>query len=121
MNGLESLVLTYVLNSLWQVPLIAASGWFAARLARPIGPAAEHRVWVGALLADALLPGLSLLPKECLFNRTWIELQARARFILVMASSISCVLLKPTVAQSTPAFWKANLIALTRSSWLCSN
>lgn len=64
MSGFESLVLTYVLNSLWQVPLIAAAGWLAARLARPIGPAAEHRVWVGALLAEALLPGLSLLPWE---------------------------------------------------------
>jgi predicted acyltransferase len=39
-----------------------------------------------------------------------------ARFMLLMASSISCVLLKPIVALSTPAFWKANLIAFTRSS-----
>jgi hypothetical protein len=40
---------------------------------------------------------------------------ASARFRLLIASSISCVFLKPTVAQSTPAFWKANLIALTVS------
>src|ERR1035437_5448540 len=36
---------------------------------------------------------------------------ARARFMLLIASSISCLFLKPIVAQSTPAFWKANLIA----------
>jgi TonB family protein len=64
MSGLESLVLTYVLNSLWQVPLLAGAAWVAARLVRPVGPSAEHRVWVGALLAEALLPGLSLLPWE---------------------------------------------------------
>ncbi len=34
--------------------------------------------------------------------------------MLLIDSSISCVFLKPTVAQSTPAFWKANLIAFTR-------
>ena len=45
-----------------------------------------------------------------------LEAYASARFMLLMASSISCVLLKPMVAQSTPAFWKANLIAFTRSS-----
>ena len=39
-----------------------------------------------------------------------------ARLMLLMASSISCVLLNPIVAQSTPAFWKANLTAFTRSS-----
>ncbi len=44
------------------------------------------------------------------------EVQASARFMLLMASSISCVLLNPTVAQCTPAFWKANRMALTRSS-----
>ena len=41
---------------------------------------------------------------------------ASARFMLLIASSISCLFLKPIVAQSTPAFWKANLIAFTRSS-----
>ena len=43
---------------------------------------------------------------------------ASARFRLSMASSISCVLLKPTVTQSTPAFWKAKRMAAWRSSLL---
>ena len=37
--------------------------------------------------------------------------------MLAMASSISCVLLKPTVAQSMPALRKAKFMAATRSSW----
>jgi len=64
MSGLESFVLSYVLNSLWQVPLVMAAAWIAARAARPAGPAMEHRVWVGALLGETLLPALSLLPWE---------------------------------------------------------
>jgi hypothetical protein len=57
-------------------------------------------------------------PMICAINPWWVgsEAYASAKFTLLMASSISCVLLKPIVAQSTPAFWKANLIAFTRSS-----
>jgi TonB family protein len=64
MSGAEAMVMGYVLNSLWQVPLIAIAAWMAARMARPLGPAAEHRVWVGALLGEAMLPVVSLLPWE---------------------------------------------------------
>jgi len=39
-----------------------------------------------------------------------------ARFRLLIDSSISWVFLKPIVAQSTPAFSKANRMAFTRSS-----
>jgi hypothetical protein len=53
--------------------------------------------------------------------RSSAEVYASARFMLLMASSISPVLLNPIVAQSTPAFRKANLIAFTRSSWLFWN
>lgn len=70
MSTFDTFVLTYVLNSLWQIPLILAAAWIAARLARPIGPATEHRVWVSALLTEALLPAISLLPWERL-NLAW--------------------------------------------------
>src|SRR5262249_348848 len=62
--GFESLLMTYVLNSLWQVPLIVVAAWMAARVVRPIGPGAEHRVWVGALLGEAMLPVASMMPWE---------------------------------------------------------
>jgi hypothetical protein len=70
MSGAESSVVAYVLNSLWQVPLIVMAAWLAARMMRAIGPAAEHRVWVGALIGEALLPAASLLPWERL-NLAW--------------------------------------------------
>jgi len=57
-------LMAYVLNSLWQVPLIVAAAWVAARMVRSLGPGAEHRVWVGALLGEAVVPAVSLLPWE---------------------------------------------------------
>lgn len=66
MKSLESWVLSYLLNSLWQVPLLYAAGWIAARALRPAGPAAEHRVWVSVLFSQSLLPAFSLLPWQSL-------------------------------------------------------
>jgi TonB family protein len=56
MKGLELWVMGYLLNSIWQVPLVFAAAWIAARMLRAAGPRAEHRVWVGALLLEAVVP-----------------------------------------------------------------
>lgn len=64
MTSAESMVMAYVVNSLWQVPLIVVVAWLAARIVRPLGPGAEHRVWVAALLGEATVPAISLLPWE---------------------------------------------------------
>jgi TonB family protein len=66
MSGAEAIVTGYFLNSLWQVPLIAGVAFIAALAVRPLGPLMEHRVWVGALFGEALLPGISLLPWDSL-------------------------------------------------------
>jgi TonB family protein len=62
MSAFESLVLSYLANSLWQVPLLFVTGWLTARALRGFGPAAEHRVWVTTLLMQALLPAASAIP-----------------------------------------------------------
>jgi TonB family protein len=62
MSAFESWLVSYLLNSLWQVPLLFAAGWLAARALRKAGAAAEHRVWVSVLLLQTLLPALSTLP-----------------------------------------------------------
>jgi TonB family protein len=64
MRSLEFWILAYLLNSLWQVPLLFAAGWLAARLLRSGGPAVEHRVWVLVLLLQSLLPACSIFPWE---------------------------------------------------------
>ena len=64
MNPLAQAVLGYCLNSVWQVPLIALAALPAARWARRGGPELEHRVWVSALVFEALLPACALRPGE---------------------------------------------------------
>ncbi len=60
MMRVESWLLGYLVNSLWMVPLVFVAAWAAARAVRRAGPQAEHKVWVTALLVEALLPGMQL-------------------------------------------------------------
>jgi TonB family protein len=53
---------------LWQVPLLFAAGWLAARALRSVGAEAEHRVWVVCLLLQSLLPACSIFPWEWLHS-----------------------------------------------------
>jgi TonB family protein len=71
MMTLESWVLPYLVNSLWQIPLVFVAAWVAARLVQPIGPKMEHRVWVAAILLQTVLPA-------CRFNLTamWWNLRS---------------------------------------------
>jgi beta-lactamase regulating signal transducer with metallopeptidase domain len=56
METISRSLLTFLLNSLWQVPAIAGVAWLATRLMRN-GPASHrHAVWVTALFAAILLP-----------------------------------------------------------------
>ncbi len=73
MNRWESIVLEYLLNSLWQVPLLFAAAWLAGKVLRAHGPAGEHRVWATALLLEAALPACSAPPAGWLLRllRFW--------------------------------------------------
>ena len=66
MRTLEAPLLAYLLNSLWQVPLIFAAAWIAARVIRRSGAAMEHRIWVTALALEALLPACPIKPGQLL-------------------------------------------------------
>ncbi len=66
MRSFESWILSYLLNSMWQIPLLFVVGWCAARALRKAGAAAEHRVWVIVLLLQSLLPACSALSWEWL-------------------------------------------------------
>lgn len=51
-----SSIADYLLNSLWQTPLVLLVALLATRCVRRLGPAAVHRVSVAALLAAVILP-----------------------------------------------------------------
>ena len=71
MRNLEPWVLAYLLNSVWQVPLLFACGWVAARALRTAEAALEHRGWVTVALLQSVLPACTALP-------CWPGLLARA-------------------------------------------
>jgi TonB family protein len=73
MRGLELWVFGYLLNSLWQVPVVFAAAWIVARMVRSAGTRVEHRVWVGALMLEAMLPA---------FRFDFSELVRRVRDLL---------------------------------------
>lgn len=64
MSALESWLLSCLFNSLWQIPVLFVAGLLAARALHRVGPAAEHRAWVGVFVLSALLPILSTVPFE---------------------------------------------------------
>ena len=71
MIPLQTHLLTYALNALWQVPLIALAATLIASLAAQLSPsnpaAVRHRIWVGALLLQVTLPACTL-PTFSLFH-----------------------------------------------------
>jgi hypothetical protein len=62
MNTIAHWVMECALNAAWQVPLVFAVAWVVARIGRRAGSAFEHRVWVGALLMETLLPACKVSP-----------------------------------------------------------
>ena len=69
MSALESWILEYLLNALWQVPLIFLAAWLAAQALRSthrVDVALEHRLWAAALVLEAAVPACTFAPAEVL-------------------------------------------------------
>jgi beta-lactamase regulating signal transducer with metallopeptidase domain len=52
---MEQTLAEYVVNAVWQVPLLAGGAWLLLRVAKP-GPQTQHRIWVAVLALCVLLP-----------------------------------------------------------------
>ncbi|MEA2604510.1 MAG: hypothetical protein QOF89_5502 [Acidobacteriota bacterium] len=64
MKGVDGLVLTFLLNALWQVPAIVAAGLLGARLLRRAPVRYQHALWLVVAAACLALPAASLLRPE---------------------------------------------------------
>ena len=124
MSTLEASLLNYLANSLWQVPLVFAVAWMAARVLRAMGAAVEHRVWVGALFAEALLPACSASPIEWLrafaLSLRPSDVAGQAHVSVVMGAGVSLGALRlPAHLLSTIAIAYATLCGyfLLRLFW----
>jgi beta-lactamase regulating signal transducer with metallopeptidase domain len=96
MGSIDSLVLTFVLNALWQIPVVVAAGLLGDRLLRQAPARHRHALWLFVLAACVLLPGASLLPGSP------PQVAAPARSILAAAPAIPAA--NVTAAADAPAW-----------------
>jgi TonB family protein len=121
-QSLEPWLLAYLLNSLWQIPLVFCAALAAARIARPAGPRAgpimEHRIWVGALVLEAVLPA-SHFHLNQLWQQAWsLILLFRATG---PASGETRILLTGGSPAIVPVPWlSASLLALIAAAYVCA-
>ena len=60
METINHALLTFLLNSLWQVPLVAAVAWLGSKVLRN-GPASHwHAIWAAAMITALVLPLASI-------------------------------------------------------------
>jgi len=109
---LESFLLTYLLNSLWQVPLVFGAAWIAARASHRAGPSFQHALWTTALISEIFLPACSASPAELLqaalrwlasFRHTALPQTAQVTITEGPAHAISAGFQLPPVLLSTAA------------------
>ncbi len=62
MKATTQILLTFVLNALWQGTLIVAFAALGDLMLRRVSPGYRHNLWVIALLACLIIPALSCLP-----------------------------------------------------------
>jgi TonB family protein len=89
MRVAETWLLTYLLNALWQVPLVFAAAWVAARAAGRNDPALSHRIWVAAILLQVILPACSFHPIALLQACSHFVLQSFANKPTLQAATVS--------------------------------
>jgi hypothetical protein len=52
---MERVLLEYLANALWQLPVLATGAWILLRLVKP-GPRTQYRVWLAVLGLAVVLP-----------------------------------------------------------------
>jgi TonB family protein len=127
-SGMENVLLSYLLNSLWQVPVLLGIGMAAARLVRRAGPKTEHRVWVGTLLGQAVLPAASLIPWDRL-HVAWpwhtapaMVKQASVSVQMGAGTGLGTLLLPPLLMTAIAAAYAAIIFYFTaRFAWRCAH
>ncbi|MBW8878900.1 MAG: M56 family metallopeptidase [Acidobacteria bacterium] len=60
MNGIEGIVLTFLLNALWQIPAVVGAGLLGARLLRRAPARQRHALWLAVAASCLALPAASL-------------------------------------------------------------
>jgi uncharacterized membrane protein YfcA len=70
MNHAQDSLLRYLTHSAVTLAMVGAVAWLGDRLLRRVGPQAQHRMWVTALLLSVALPLLPAGP-SAFERRPW--------------------------------------------------
>jgi TonB family protein len=116
MSAPEGWVLGYLLNSLWQVPVIFAAGWIAARMARRSGPLMEHRVWVIALLLQVMLPACWFRPRGLIHEIVGLILRGQ----VVAGGEVRVVVGAGVTSGLSMAWLSTEMLAVVAGVYWCS-
>jgi TonB family protein len=107
MTPFQHSILTYALNAVFQVPVVALAGWIVCSLCRSLGPLFVHKLWVVTLLFAVVTPFSSTLSPQSII--TSASATHTARMVAADASSQPYRLLQHgTVTLS--AFWLRALL-----------
>lgn len=123
MHAANQLLVTFLLNALWQATLLAIAGWICSRLLRSAPARHVYRLWVGCLLLSLLLPLASLgRPTEILPSFAPMNVAAAASSTLSSSSFWQAVYVRLFHARisfgSLNAEWFAGLYLLFIFAWL---
>lgn len=61
MNSVAGVLISCLVNSAWEIPLVGGAGWLGSRAVGRLGPRTEHIVWVSTLALAILTPGTPFL------------------------------------------------------------
>lgn len=75
LQTLNDVVMAYLLNALWQTPLLLLATECVVRMLGPMRAASVHRVWVNCLLLALVLPATPLLRKSAVLREPVIVVQ----------------------------------------------
>src|SRR5882672_2874223 len=60
MNGIDGIILTFLLNALWQILAVVGAGLLGARLLRRAPARQRHALWLAVAASCLALPAASL-------------------------------------------------------------
>jgi TonB family protein len=86
MYNAVGLIVSFFVNAIWQVTVIAGTGWLALRLLGRLGPRAQHSAAVGTLAAATIVPILPAL-QELLITSLFGRPMSTSRFIIADAAT----------------------------------
>ncbi len=116
MNHALLLLTSYVINAIWQLPLIAAVGLGLSRWLKQTGPELQHKLWVAVLILATLTPATPIFRQ--IFgpdgSRSNVTVSARSVLPAVAGRDVSptgsYMVLRPTAIYVLSGFYIAVLM-----------